>query len=103
MQNLRNRCIIISNGYGPKTKPSSLPIPWSDPLTSPIALRDGRELVTLRDAAEFFVGFGAGQQAHDWNSYAVELLMKAAETGDAGAIVSATDQVQRALFREGMV
>jgi hypothetical protein len=43
------------------------------------------------------------RQAHDWTNYAVQLLIKAAENGSEASIENATRQVQRALFREGMV
>ncbi len=73
----------------------------SDPLASPIALKDGRVLVTRRDAAGLFQNFSETMLAHGWNSHAVELLIEAADNGTAAAIEAATHQVQRALFREG--
>ena len=78
-------------------------MPWSDPLSSPIPLEDGRVLITLRDAANLFGSFSKSMLAHGWTSYAVELLIEAAEDGSGGAIEKATRQVQRALFREGML
>jgi hypothetical protein len=72
-------------------------------LSSPIILKDGRVSVTLRDAANLFSSFSEAILAHGWTSYAVELLMKAAEEGSGRAIENATRQVQRALFREGMI
>jgi len=78
-------------------------VPWSDPLTSPIALKDGRVLVMLRDAAGLFRNFREAMLAHGWNSHAVELLIEAVDKGNAAAIEAATRQVQRALFREGML
>jgi hypothetical protein len=78
-------------------------MPWSQPLSSAIGLNDGRVLVLLRDAASLFLNFSDTMQAQDWNRHAVELLMKAAEDGGAAAIEAATVQVQRALFREGML
>jgi hypothetical protein len=76
---------------------------WSSPLTSPIVLKDGRVLVTLHDAANLFMDMSQDRQAHDWTNYAIELLIKAAESGSEASIENATRQVQRALFREGMV
>jgi hypothetical protein len=78
-------------------------MPWSQFLTSPIVLRDGRVLVTLRDAANLFTGLSESHLAQDWSSHAIDLLMKAAEDGSPGATENATRQVQRALFREGML
>lgn len=42
-------------------------MPWSDPLTFPIILRDGRVLNTLRDAADLFLGFSQMTLEQDWN------------------------------------
>jgi hypothetical protein len=66
-------------------------------------LKDGRVLVTLRDAADVFMSFSRDRQAREWSSYAIKLLIRGAEDGSAGAIEKATRQVQRALFREGMI
>ncbi len=78
-------------------------MPWSAPLASPIALKDGRVLVTLRDAAGLFMGMSEAVQAHPWVNYAAELLLEAAEDGSPRVIEAATRQVHRALFREGMI
>ncbi len=78
-------------------------MPWSDPLSKPITLKDGRVLVTLRDAGKLFAGFSESVQAHKWVEYAVELLLLAAENSDARTVKAATRQVERALFREGMI
>jgi hypothetical protein len=78
-------------------------MPWSSHLTSPIPLKDGRVLLTLRHAADLFLSFGEAIQRHDWNVYAAELLIEAAKDGSPRTIEAATRQVQRALFREGMV
>ncbi|MEI9917125.1 MAG: hypothetical protein WDN29_16480 [Methylovirgula sp.] len=77
-------------------------MPWSDSLTFPITLRDGRALNTLRDAADLFLGFSQMALEQDWNGYAVELLIAAVKSGRAGDIEDATWQVQRALSRERM-
>jgi hypothetical protein len=66
-------------------------------------LKDGHVLVTPHDAANLFMDMSQDRQAHDWASYAVELLIKAADSGSEASIESAARQVQRALFREGMV
>jgi hypothetical protein len=78
-------------------------VSWSQFLASPITLRDGRVLVTLHDAAGLFERFSEAMLAHGWNSYAVAMLIEAAETGNSALVEAATVQVQRALFREGMV
>lgn len=76
---------------------------WSSPLSLPVTLRDGRRLQTLREAAELFFNFVESRQGSEWNVYAVELLKKAAEPGDAGDIQDATVQVRRASGWEGML
>ncbi|QAY96732.1 hypothetical protein CWB41_14145 [Methylovirgula ligni] len=78
-------------------------MPWSDPLSAPITLHDGRVLKTLNDAAQLFLRLSETIQRHDWNQYAAELLIDAAKSGKAGDIRAATMQVQRALGREGML
>jgi hypothetical protein len=61
-------------------------MPWSDPLSKPITLKDGRVLVTLRDAGKLFAGFSESVQSHKWVEYAVELLLLAAENSDARTV-----------------
>jgi hypothetical protein len=78
-------------------------MPWSQRPTSPIVLKDGRTLVTLRDAGKLFAGFSEPVQAHKWTEYAVELLLLAAENSDGRTVKASTRQVERALFREGMI
>lgn len=78
-------------------------MPWSDPLAFPIKLRDGRELRTLGEAAELILRLSETIQGHPWVEYAAQLLMRAAENGDAPTIEDATWQVHRALKREGMI
>ncbi len=78
-------------------------MPWSDPLTSPILLRDHRELRTLREAADLLLGLSEARRDHAWVKYAAELLLAAAVTGGIEAIKDATAQMERALGREGML
>jgi hypothetical protein len=61
-------------------------------------LRDGTELDTLADAAQFILGLHeAYQDRNSWRR-ASELLMEAAERG--GSIEAATEQFELALFLE---
>jgi hypothetical protein len=76
---------------------------WSEPLSFRIQLRDGREMETLRDAAQLVAGLSETVQAHEWLRHAVELLIKAAESELAGDIEDATWHLERALRREGML
>ena len=71
---------------------------WSAKLSRSIELRDGTELDTLADAAQFILGLHeAHQDRNSWRR-ASELLMEAAERG--GSIEAATEQFELALFLE---
>ena len=71
---------------------------WSKKLSRPLRLKDGTELVTLGDAA--------GVVAEDFGlvtnsaimEHAVELLLRAAETGSANDRRKATEQIQTLLM-----
>lgn len=60
-------------------------------------------LHTLDEACRALLGLSEQSQDTAWTQYAAELLLKAAETGDAKAIEEATVQTRRALVREGMI
>jgi hypothetical protein len=51
------------------------------PFPAPIVLRDKRRIVTLKEAAQFFLNLSDRFQGHPTVIYATELLMIAAETG----------------------
>jgi hypothetical protein len=71
---------------------------WSARLTRSIELRDGTELDTLADAANFILALpGHYQDRNSWKR-ATEPLMQAAEQ-DCD-IEAATEQFERALFME---
>jgi hypothetical protein len=55
---------------------------WSRRFHDPIALADGRELVTLRDAGEYIASLPAktARQTH-WQTAAAELLISAERGG----------------------
>jgi hypothetical protein len=76
---------------------------WSRNLGQPVILRDGRRLVTLRDASEVFLGFNDRRQQSPWNQYAAELLLKAAASGTRADVQQAREQLCRALAREGLL
>lgn len=76
---------------------------WSLPLAEPVTLKNSRVLLTLDDAAQLLLRLSDKIQARAWNQHAADLLMTAAESGDAGDIEEATRQVERALGREGML
>jgi hypothetical protein len=55
---------------------------WARRFETPIALRDGRELVTLRDAGEYIAGLPARTARQDhWQTAAAELLISAEQGG----------------------
>ncbi len=70
---------------------------WTAALTKPIVLSEGpvARLVTLRDAARL-VSEHFDQQSGA-TQYAVELLLKAAETGESFDIELSTMQIERML------
>jgi hypothetical protein len=71
---------------------------WSARLARSIELRDGTELDTLADAANFILALPEHYQDRNSWKRATELLMKAAEQN--GDIETATEQLERALFLE---
>lgn len=55
---------------------------WSRPFPDPIALPNGRELVTLRDAGEYIASLPAKVARQDhWQTAAAELLISAERNG----------------------
>ena len=71
---------------------------WSDAFKVPIALPDGRQLVTLLDAAEMIQGLAPWQISRPAaRDYSVELLIRAAESGRARDRQEAAEQVGRFL------
>jgi hypothetical protein len=76
---------------------------WNAKLSETIKLKDGRELLTLRDAAKIVLGLPEKSQARAGWQHAGKLLLDAAEMGDAESIKEATDQVWRALKAEGLI
>jgi hypothetical protein len=77
---------------------------WSAPLARELLLRDGRVLRTLRDARELFAsGAFSGITHSPPLEHAIELLIRAAETGDEDDIAVATNQIAVALRVHGMM
>ena len=71
---------------------------WSSHFAEPIPLPDGRELVTLRDAAHYITGLPkAEHDAPEWQA-AIEALMLVVEHG--GPTMFARIGVMRALNRD---
>jgi hypothetical protein len=74
-------------------------MPWSTPLDEPIALRGGRKLVTLQQAADYIIKLPDARQKQPHWQLAVENLINAAETG-GGWLMFAQIAMLRALNRD---
>jgi hypothetical protein len=75
-------------------------MPWSTPFDEPIALRGGRKLVTLQQAADYIIKLPEAQQKQQHWQLAVENLINAAETG-GGWLMFARIAMLRALNDDG--
>lgn len=58
-------------------------MPWSTPFDEPIALRSGRKLHTLQQAADYIVQLPESEQHEACWQIAIENLINAAEIGGA--------------------
>jgi hypothetical protein len=74
-------------------------MPWSTPFDEPIALRGGRKLVTLQQAADYIIKLPDARQKQPHWQLAVENLINAAETG-GGWLMFAQIAMLRALNRD---
>ncbi|MFG1250005.1 hypothetical protein [Xanthobacter flavus] len=70
---------------------------WKRPLARVLRLKGGEELRTLRDAGEFVERRWGQVRQSAAIQHTVELLMRAAKTGDAGDIAEATAQLEHTL------
>jgi hypothetical protein len=75
-------------------------MPWSTPFDEPIALRGGRKLMTLQQAADYIIKLPEDVQKLERWQIAVENLINAAETG-GGWLMFARIGMMRALNGEG--
>ena len=71
-------------------------MPWSTPFDEPIALKGGRKLVTLQQAADYIMKLPEPTQQQERWQIAVENLIHAAETG-GGWLMFAQIAMLRAL------
>ena len=71
-------------------------MPWSTPFEEPIALRGGRKLTTLQQAADYIMKLPKETQQQEGWQIAVENLINAAEIG-GGWLMFARIAVMRAL------
>jgi hypothetical protein len=74
---------------------------WKKELPQPIRLKDGRELRTLSDAGELILRLPDTLQANPKWTYATELLMQAARSGEKTHIADACAQLMRAAMTDG--
>ena len=72
-------------------------MPWSTPFDEPIALRGGRTLTTLQQAADYVMKLPEAEQRQARWQTAVENLINAAETG-GGWLMFARIAMMRALY-----
>jgi hypothetical protein len=75
-------------------------MPWSTPFDEPIALKGGRKLVTLQQAADYVMKLPERAQQQPRWQIAVENLIQAAETG-GGWLMFARIAMLRALNEDG--
>ena len=71
----------------------SKPLHWDKPLRGAIVLKDGRELSTLRDLAEFVASLPRTSKDGPLE-YLLELLLSAADTGKPKDIAAAASQME---------
>jgi hypothetical protein len=74
---------------------------WKKKFGEPIRLKDGRELRTLSEARALILPMEGRIEGKPWYEYAIELLLKAAETGRKADVRDAEDQMHRALKADG--
>jgi hypothetical protein len=73
-------------------------MPWAKPLAYELPLKDGRTLRTLHDARDVFAsGVFAGVTRSPPLEHALDLLIRAAETGEDDDVEAATDQIATVL------
>jgi hypothetical protein len=72
-------------------------MPWSTPFDEPIALRGGRTLTTLQQAADYVMKLPEAEQHEARWQTAVAHLINAAETG-GGWLMFARIAMMRALY-----
>lgn len=76
---------------------------WMQKFAKPIVLKDGRAIVTLADAHDLIVGLPeACQSTADWQ-FALELLQRASNRGEADSVNLARVQLVWAMNAEGLV
>jgi hypothetical protein len=71
-------------------------MPWSTPFDEPIAVRGGRNIVTLQQAADYIMKLPDDVQRQPYWQIAVETLINGAETG-GGWLMFARIAMLRAL------
>jgi hypothetical protein len=74
---------------------------WDKPFLRPIALSDGRRLVTLNDAANLIISF-TGVRRDAALERALKLLMQSAESSKRKDVGAAAEQIQIVLRRRMM-
>jgi hypothetical protein len=74
---------------------------WEKKFGGPIRLKDGRELRTLSEARALILRLEHRITGVPYYEYAIELLLKAAQTRKKADVRDAEDQMHRALRADG--
>lgn len=79
-------------------------MPWSAKFANPIALNDGRQLMTLDDAAEFVMGIPDARLHKPFWAKAIDVLIEAStDEATSGAIAEAEVKLAIAFKLEGLI
>jgi hypothetical protein len=78
-------------------------MPWSRKLTSPITLKDGREIATLSQAREMMLSLPLVHRGGEMWRYTAGLLNEAAADNSYAPHVESEAQLARALRTEGLL
>jgi hypothetical protein len=74
---------------------------WGKKFGEPIRLKDGRELRTLSEARALILRMEGRIEGKPYYEYAIDLLLRAAETGKKAHVQEAEQQLHRALKADG--
>jgi hypothetical protein len=75
---------------------------WEGKFAKPVRVRDGRSIATLSQACDPILSLTEAQQERPFWVYAGELLLAAAQSGEAVEVQDAASQLLRALTAESM-
>jgi len=76
---------------------------WTSKFPKPIALKDGRKIMSLIQARDLIITLPSPHLKNAHWEYATDLIFDAARTGDDVAIIMAYEQFTRALKAESLL